>query len=278
MAHPALRGLMQSVVLLQTNRQVGTGLLVVRIEESPRRVAVYLVANKHVLGDSPEQRKAFGIVEAKVTKPDSSETITVTFRYKGYDGRNLLIEHPDPHVDVVALDVTRAVGEVLRQHPHIVGYVTHNSFATEQQVEDFEIGPGDDIQLVGFPLGLVGASGIRPIVRQGILASPPGESVAERDQHGALIHVPGFRIDAGVVPGGSGSPIILKPTTTRFNSDGTFVIGSRIPPLILGIAARSYTTQPEGTPFKLSTGLGLAVDFRAIRHVLNEAWQTVRWE
>jgi hypothetical protein len=274
MAHPALASLIKAVALVRAPAEGhGSGFFMCRFLDATRtHTAVFLLTNKHVLGKTSTERERLGYIEILLNiKRSDGIRIPQMFLLplRTTDGHSLWAGHPNCDVDVVAISCGGLLEEAMRHDPECVKVIEEGDLlASPSKLKEFEVGAGDDVLILGFPLGLAGATGVDPIVRQGVVASAPGEQILEC---GGLL--PGFRVDAGITPGGSGSVVILKPSPARFTTSG-ISLGMPVPPLILGIAAKAYTATLS-TGQVITTGLGLVMDFTAIRETVDAFWDAV---
>ena len=155
---------------------------------------VFLVTNRHVIGDKADLLIRFnGPMNASPkTYPlpvgNSSAAVHWTF-------------HPNPKVDVAVLviDVISKQFEdvklsFFREDVHV---------ASIEELQKSKFSEGDEVFVMGFPLGLAGDERNYVIVRQGIVARI-------RDWYEG--HSNCFLIDSSIFPGNSGGPVIAKPT------------------------------------------------------------------
>lgn len=255
--------------------QSGTGFLVARkIDEASGRV--FLVTNKHVVNEDPRQRQNAsaltlfmniradnGVIHARATRMPLKA-----------NGDKLWREHCDPHVDVLAVDVTAIVVGIPQLEKK---WATYELFATPDVLLEQEITQGEEVVVIGYPLGLAHARTNSPLVRQGMVATNIGERISIpiqlRTGGTQQVEVPAFLVDSAVVPGASGSPVVLKPVVGRRVKSG-LQIG--IPaPYLLGII--SITTiapvQVGGRTFQTLAGLGVAYDAETVRETIELFFQ-----
>ena len=108
--------------------------------------------------------------------------------------------HPDPDIDlaVLPLDAIQipdglAPDRFLTLHPHAV---------TIDDLRSSECSEGNELFILGFPMGIAGTDQNDVIVRHGIIA---------RIQDWYDGRSKDFLIDSSIYPGNSGGPVILKP-------------------------------------------------------------------
>jgi hypothetical protein len=115
-------------------------------------------------------------------------------------------------------------------------------------------------------------------VRSGIIATRIGETFEDEYQEPDGTKrkrvIRGFLIDGATIPGSSGSPVVLKPTTGRFVK-GNIVMGFS-PLLLLGIIAETrYAPIPisERDYIPSFAGLGLAFDAETVKETIELFFQ-----
>jgi len=219
----------------------GTGFLVGRRVDTDK-VRIFLVTNKHVLHEDPvfRERAAHIMCDINLRSPEGTligERITLGLRSR--QGRKRWKEHPDDDVDVLALDVTDPVIKFPQAAARYAGY---ERFVDEQKLDEFDITIGEEVLIIGYPLGLGVGKINRPLVRQGIIATWIGDQITlptvDEMRRPKAKTVRGFLVDGGVVPGSSGSPVVLKPAIGRVVK-GVIQANRPAPPLLLGIVAET---------------------------------------
>ena len=118
---------------------------------------------------------------------------------------------------------------------------------------------GDDIYVLGFPMGLAGTSKKYAVVRAGVIARLDEEVLEEEKA---------FWIDAAVYPGNSGGPVVLRPVFGGI--EGTKTIGAAY---VMGIVssyipyrdvAVSVQSQRPRVIFEENSGLARVVPMNAV--------------
>lgn len=147
---------------------------------------VYVVTNSHVVrdGKSPVVR---------VNSRDGGLTI-----YDNVPG--VWSDHPDGD-DIAVAPVAFKYEEA------DVKAVPEDWFLTKQQLEDYKIGPGDEVVIVGRFINHEGKQRNLPAARFGHISMLPYEPV--RTRRGLLQEV--FLVECRSLPGYSGSPVFLAP-------------------------------------------------------------------
>ena len=82
------------------------------------------------------------------------------------------------------------------------------------------------------------------------------------------MEIPGFLIDASIVPGSSGSPVVLKPIVGRKVRDQIAMETAK--PYLLGIVSATETAaiRVESTLFPTLAGLGIVFDVETIHQTI----------
>jgi len=251
-------------------QESGTGFLAARlIDETQGKV--FLITNKHVVNKEPQKRENARFLTLFVNIRENGGTISAkSFQIPlVVDGQRLWREHPNPHVDVLAVDVTLVIESVPQLERKWVDY---SLFATPELLQEQEITIGEEVLIIGYPLGLAHARTNFPLVRQGIVATRIGEpihiDVKVPSGKTERVEIPGFLVDSAVVPGSSGSPVVLKPVIGRMVGGG-IRIGVAMP-YLLGIVSgtRLARIETEEHVFSALAGLGLVYDAATVRDTI----------
>jgi hypothetical protein len=250
--------------------QGGTGFLVIR-KITPKKGKVFLVTNKHMIHPDPLQRlKARALTVFFNIRGKEGEVHGASFRIPLVeDEERLWREHPNPYVDVLAVDITSLIDD----QPNIDNQgVEYSLFAMPEILKKEWITEGEEVLIIGFPLGLHHVRTHSPLVRQGIVATKIGEPI-RIDIHSSSgeiqrVTIPGFLVDAAIIPGSSGSPIVLKPIIGR--KIGEKVAMEMAEPYLLGIvsATQLAAIKIENDRFPTLAGLGIAFDVTTIRETI----------
>lgn len=249
----------------------GTGFLVFRATDTDQG-RVFLVTNKHVVARNPVLRASVSHVTCHFnTKKADGTTGTVygAIQLANPDGSQRVRQHPDPDTDVLAIEVTDVI-EVNRQIQK--RWARYDLFADAAKRRELDITVGEEVLTIGYPLGLRQGDTNFPLVRQGLIATKIGELLRDK----VPVSGGGFRdralraflIDGAIVPGSSGSPVVLKPVVGRF-------VGSAIaigpgPMVLLGIVAETMYAPVQFGPDTIPSfaGLGLVFEVETIRETI----------
>jgi hypothetical protein len=255
---------MKTTVLIELtiggDAYTGTGFLVGRPVDDG--VHIYLVTNKHVLGP----QRIFGQTLSLHLNVVNGENTDIEPRKVAYTyGPHSFREHPRAFVDICAVNVTEVINGVNRLSYEFIGY---QGMALPDRILAQDIGAGDDILSIGYPLGYSQGVNNLPIVRQGVIATSllydlSGGALSDTR---ALGPHPAFLVDGGVVHGSSGSPILLKPVAGRLVR-GVYEIGNT-DPVLLGILAKTKTATIPNNDEPTYAGMGLAFRSEAIQETI----------
>lgn len=273
MASPIEQSWVHATILIETQEgSRGTGFLVGRPGGEVDTWRMYLVTNKHVLHKNAAQRAAMSQVQLhiNVDKGSGLQAESVIYPLRGTDG-SWVREHPDPAVDVLAIVATPLFNNI---QGFANKFVPEEMFCTAAKRNELEVSAGEEVVTVGYPNGLRQGRTNLPLIRQGIISTRLGEELHEeqRGQDGQpFIRVTrGFLVDGATIPGSSGSPVVLKPVTGRYQS-GNIMLGPA-PVLLLGIIAETRFAPiriNDQTEIPSFAGLGLAFDIETIVETLD---------
>jgi len=224
---------------------------------------IFLVTNKHVIGGDRTERDSVDKIWVWLNVDKGGKTVAGRYEYSGVT--RCTVEHPNEDVDVLAIDVTTLIQGLPN---HRVKWTYYEQFANSRVLRDEDITQGEEVMIVGYPAGLQQGQTAHPLVRQGIIASRIGERTAVPQQGASPKLLPAFYIDGGIVPGSSGSPVVLKPVGVR-RKHGSLVVGE-VTPWLLGIVSTTIhvTVGDPGQQFQSLAGLGLALDSDEIQRTI----------
>ena len=113
-----------------------------------------------------------------------------------------------------------------------------------------------------------------PLVRQGIVATRIGERIHMRlrspSGNVGRVEIPGFLVDAAIIPGSSGSPVVLKPVIGRKVKEKIEM--TMATPYLLGIVSATETAsiRVEQQAFPVLAGLGIVFDAVTIQETVEQ--------
>lgn len=202
-----------------------TGFLIgfiVRNSKDPekRKYRVFLATNRHVF----EGRE---FVDLRFNKKNGkSKVFRQSLRFSNQEPRWLA--HRYKKVDLALLMIST---QILEANDIDYFFINEEFCAYFKDFKKIGISIGDDIYILGYPLGLAGKVQNYACIKSGIIARFDKELVRENKA---------YLIDASVFPGNSGGPVILKPVIASI--DGTKAVAK---PYLLGIISSSIPYEEE---------------------------------
>jgi hypothetical protein len=177
-----------------------------------------IITNKHVAVGATQIRITVQLMpQDSSVNVDGSALGEFSETYHFLDVGHMLVEHPDPNIDLCCF----FVAELLKRVDARGLSVKYNALDKSTQVADVDIPfvrPVESIVMVGYPNGLWDAVNNRPLIRRGLTASH------------AFTHWNGkreFVIDCACFGGSSGSPVFLyEDGLVRIGQD-SYAQGSR---------------------------------------------------
>ena len=146
--------------------------------------------------------------------------------------------HPDKNVDVAAIPAGL-------KEPADWFKIPDDIVLTEQRLEEYRMGIGDEVQIVGLYRLLHGKERHLPIIHNWHIAMMPGdELIPVRDTvSNKLTYAKGYLVEAQTFEGLSGSPVFARNTWTIRLTDGPgFLIG---PIRLLGLWRSAWDAPPD---------------------------------
>ena len=249
----------------------GTGFLVAR-ETGTGQGQIFLCTNKHVLNKNKEMRDSAKEIICLLNAKEEDKIVSKSFTLglATQNGEKRWREHPEENVDVLVFNVT----DLITTHPEIEKkWANYSLFADSSIISSQEITIGEDVLVVGYPLGKKQGENNFPIVRNGLIATQIGqpfiEEVMDKTKKIVKKKYMGFLVDGGVIPGSSGSPVILKPLPGRLV--GNSIMLGLPQPYLLGIIAETRFSPiqiNDEVSIPSYAGLGLAFDASTIKETI----------
>ncbi|WP_201353141.1 trypsin-like peptidase domain-containing protein [Hydrogenimonas urashimensis] len=221
--------LMHTTVRLEGKKiqgtSVGTGFFFMHEQR------LFLITNKHVVEGIVHGNFVVlkGKVDGKTKKPLLGQGYRFSFNANNFIG------HPNPDVDVAAMNVSAIFSEA-ENNGDILFWknLTEREFPTQEQIDKF-ISPIEEVVFIGYPSGIWDTKNILPIIRKGITATPYYIDFDGQKK---------FLIDASVFPGSSGSPVFIYYAGGYPDKEGNLYAGNRLH--FLGIVAQVYKRVEQG--------------------------------
>lgn len=247
----------------------GTGFLVSRAVDA-NNIKVFLCTNKHVLNRDEKKRQVATKIICHLNETNKDSKIVGVKHELPLalsNGTKRWKEHPNKDVDVLVFNIT----DLINERPNMIKkWVNYDLFVDKDTLSKHDITIADEVLVLGYPSIIPKLKSNFPIVRQGIIASQIGEKyVDEYEKRKRVLR--GFLVDGGMIPGSSGSPVILKPVSGRIVNN-TIVMGLA-KPYLLGIIAETRYSSIRPIPTKKSSilsyaGLGFAFDASTVKETI----------
>ena len=200
---------------------------------------LFLLSNKHVLGDGRER-----MTLTLNRRADDGTPILGSIRTINIDTfSDHLTLHPDSRIDLACVDVSGLTRRDL--------YIQHLNHELLTPIDYNRVALGSDVLFVGFPNDYYDTVNNLPLLRKGTLASMP--NVDFRGQGHVVI-------DAQVFGGSSGSPVFVS-------WDGRYRLFGVIESTAEGLT-------PSGFPAVL--GLGVVIKQRHVKELIDHAVNRVQ--
>ena len=174
---------------------------------------VYLVTNRHCVIDEDDDFKPTEIsVLVHKSGVELWDVENETISLYDSNGLPIWLEHSDgTHVDVVLIPC-----QFLFEKQYVIKALQEHNFLPP----NIPLSPGEDLVVIGFPLGFFDAINNLPVVRNAALAS--AHNIAFNQN-------PHFLVDARLHSGSSGSPVWTKPRDQLCTTDGAVRMGTAGP-------------------------------------------------
>lgn len=159
-----------------------------------RSYNLFLVTNRHVFENKEGVYLRFNKISG------GAEIFAQSLFFTDKEPRWLA--HRNKGVDIALLNVNP---QVLQQHKVDFAIFIEEMFAYYRNFRKIGIEAGDEVYILGFPMGIAGELQNYPYVKYGIISRMDEEIMKDKRA---------YLIDSSIFPGNSGSPVVLKPTIT----------------------------------------------------------------
>lgn len=213
----------------------------------------FMVTNRHVIADATELWVRFngpmGASPESYPLPIGNSTLATHWTF-----------HPDPDVDVAVL-LIEAIGEPLDVN---LSFLYGDYLASLEKLKQGKFSEGNEVFVLGYPMGLAGKEQNYVIVRHGIVARI-------RDLYDSNSKF--FLIDSSIFPGNSGGPVFAKPTLYTY---GETIIHAKLIGMVSTYLAYQEIAVSEQTGlrrmiFEENSGLATVVPIDAIQETISIA-------
>ncbi len=216
---------------------------------------VFLVTNRHVIEGATDILVRFN---AQASQDPKTQRIPI----KCPDGTARWTVHPNFDVDVAVLLIDEFLSQIEKSGIKMSFICEGIHTTTLDEMRNSEFGEGNEVFVLGFPLGMAGITQNYVIVRQGIVA---------RIRDWYCKDTKSFLIDSLIFPGNSGGPVISKPVFASYgNKPG---IDSKLIGMVSGylpykdVALSSQTGRPK-ILFEENSGLATVVPIDTIQETV----------
>jgi len=180
--------LMRSTFKIQEGKNVGTVFILGQpMENDASRVYYVLFTASHVLNS---MKNDFATIF--IRKFENDKFIKFPFKTKiRSNGQPLWVSHPQVDVAAMRISLPRNID---------IKLISTELIATDDFIKNFEVNPGDDLLVLGFPYGAEANEAGFPILRSGRIASYPLTPTKTTKT---------FLLDFEIFGGNSGGPVFM---------------------------------------------------------------------
>jgi hypothetical protein len=144
------------------------------------------------------------------------------------------IRHPDTNVDLAIMPIASFLKQAQNANLALnFSLLSSNDIPTRRELQIY--GVFQEVKFVGYPIGIWDQSNNLPVIRRGMTATDPVV-----DYNGQTK----FLIDAAVVPGSSGSPVLIADEGAYMQGGSVFAGGGRLK--LLGIISDCWFLNSDG--------------------------------
>jgi Trypsin-like peptidase domain len=262
--------IVRSTVRLSAGREpskwisTGTGFYYQVRDPDTKKAKCLIITNKHVINGCEFVQFVLSFEENKDDGDAADSDLPIELPLAGR-----LTLHPDPKIDLCAIDVTSVYSRQLslgkRVRLTLIDCDWLPSSTDEETLTDIE-----QVLVIGYPRGLWDEHNNMPIARRGITGTHPLKNYAGN---------PDFLIDVAAFSGSSGSPVFSYETPMFRQPNGSFTPGTKIAliGIVWGVIEQTVTGEmrveqsPSSIPsvpsLKASLNLAIALHSNEIRKI-----------
>ena len=259
--HPVM---LESTVVVETENGMGTGFIILRKRQMLDSREEEKWMRKH-RGIPPGWRLWF-VTCAHVVEKEKGGIVRITRNARNPDeGKTELLYPKDLWHTAKGWNGERyeydvAVAPAPIKHKEWeraeIGCIPSSMHLNRQKMADNGIENGDEVYVLGHPLGIGNQERNWPVVRQGIIA----ECKQYKSEEGGAILV-----DGAIWGGASGGPVITKPE--MFALEGT---KQTVQSWLLGMVQGTVAEEMRG--IEIPAGIGIVIPMETINRVIEEGW------
>ena len=206
---------------------------------------LWLVTCKHVIRGIREENANEIMVRLNKSRKKEMQTFRIYFQQ---DRGPNWFEHPKADIAVISVSPE----ELEKRGVQWATFAAGRDTLRREKVIEAGLSEGDEVLVLGFPVGWRLAKQDYPIVRHGLLAQVQGWFNEEHDT---------FLIDGSIFPGNSGGPVVTKPEVRQ---DAYIALGRSG---LIGMALGFWPYQTE------NADLGVVVPMELIDETINNVQQ-----
>ena len=266
---PVEHALVRSTVRLSAGKDInslnstGTGFFYQVTHPSTNLAKVLIITNKHVVRDSNLIQFVLSAAPSVSNLNDEHQPIDRSEISITWPLHQNLILHPDPSIDLCAIDVTIPYGQVLQSGLQLRSMCIDASWlltdSDKRNLRDIQ-----QVLVIGYPIGLWDSHNNMPIARTGTTATH------------ALACYDGkrnFLVDVAAFQGSSGSPVFTYESPMYRDANGSLSPGTKVNVVgvIWGVIERTVTGELRSVEIPsaitqipmMQTSLNLAIALHA---------------
>lgn len=216
----------QTTVQIVGNKGTGTGFLVSFKNPKTGLNETSLVTNRHVASALNKVELNFRVkIDGELSAGYKYQIVVDSFNLK-------CIYHPDPNVDLAVLEGKYISFNNEKGRLELDFYTIPESYIPDSTTWE-SLNAGEDIIMIGYPIGLIDEYNVNPILRTGVTATPPKKRYNGKEE---------FLIDIAIYTGSSGSPVFLvrKPYKI-FRKENTIGLEPPFQVYLIGVEYAGHT-------------------------------------
>lgn len=227
-------------------------------EKGEQAYWVYLVTNRHVIEDATDI-----IVRFNALPGAKSQTYRISMNNS--EQASHWVVHPDPDLDIAVLVIDAFVPKMEESGIKLSFICEGIHTTTLDEMRNSEFSEGNEVFVLGFPLGMAGVTQNYVILRQGTIA---------RIRDWYRDDAKSFLIDSFIFPGNSGGPVFSTPVIASYEHKPR--IGLKLIGMVSGylpytdVASSRQTGRPK-IIFEENSGLAEVVPVDAIQKTISIA-------
>ena len=219
---------------------------------------VFLVTNRHVIEGATDLVVRFNV-------PSGTDSKTYRLSMPAPNQATHWVTHPDSTIDVAVLIIDAFLPKIESSGIKMSFLCEGVHTTTLDEMRNSEFSEGNEVFVLGFPLGMAGSTHNYVILRQGTVARI-------RDWYSEDART--FLIDSFIFPGNSGGPVFAKPVFASYGRKphlGEKLVGMVASYLPFRDVATSQQTGRPKIVFEENSGLAEVVPIDAIQETVSIA-------